>query len=142
MTDQNQLLRDALQELLDECEQGIATCPLTRAKARAALAHHPEPARVGVPEGWKLVPVEPTWDMKMAASSNYREPRDGHYTARMECATEAYRAMLTAAPQAPADVVRDVWAAAANWLRNNYQDHTNIASLCDAMREFGAKDAP
>lgn len=38
-----------------------------------------------------------------------------------------------------AGVVRDAWAAAANWLRNNYQDHPNIASLCDAMREFGAK---
>lgn len=71
-----------------------------------AITNPPDPARVGgVPEGWKLVPVEPTWDMKMAASSNYREPRDGHYTARMECAAEAYRAMLTAAPQAPADAL-------------------------------------
>ncbi len=50
---------------------------------------------------WKWVPVEPTWDMKMAASSNYREPRDGHYTARMECAADAYRAMLAAAPPSP-----------------------------------------
>ena len=49
--------------------------------------------------GWKLVPVEPTWDMQMAASSAYREPRDGHYTARMECAANAYRAMLAASPQ-------------------------------------------
>jgi hypothetical protein len=61
---------------------------------RAALASAPQ-----VPQGWKLVPVEPTWDMQMAASSNYREPRDGHYTARMECAADAYRAMLAAAPQ-------------------------------------------
>lgn len=53
----------------------------------------------GVPQGWKLVPVEPTWDMKIAASSNYREPRDGHYTARMECAADAYRAMLASSPQ-------------------------------------------
>ena len=31
------------------------------------------------------------------------------------------------------DRVRDGWAKASQWLRNNYQDHPNIASLCDAM---------
>lgn len=34
---------------------------------------------------------------------------------------------------------RKAWSDAANWLRNNYQDHQNIASLCDAMREEGSK---
>jgi len=62
----------------------------------------PQADRQRVPDGWQLVPVDPTWDMQMAASSNYREPRDGHYTARMDCAAEAYRAMLAAAPEAPA----------------------------------------
>lgn len=41
--------------------------------------------------------------------------------------------------QAAQAEVREAWASAANWLRNNYQDHPNIASLCDAMKEFGAK---
>ena len=31
------------------------------------------------------------------------------------------------------DQVCDGWAKASQWLRNNYQDHPNIASLCDAM---------
>jgi hypothetical protein len=31
------------------------------------------------------------------------------------------------------------WRDAAQWLRNNYQDHPNIASLCDAMVEYGSK---
>ena len=62
-----------------------------------------------VPQGWKLVPVEPTWDMKIAASTAYREARDGHYTARMEQAVDCYRAMLAAspAPLTDADGVRE-----------------------------------
>lgn len=35
--------------------------------------------------------------------------------------------------------VAAVWRDAANWIRNNYQDHPNIASLCDAMCEAGQK---
>lgn len=58
-----------------------------------------------VPQGWKLVPVEPTWDMKIAASTAYREARDGHYTARMEQAVDCYRAMLAASPAPAADGV-------------------------------------
>jgi hypothetical protein len=57
----------------------------------------PQPA----PAGRRLVPEEATWDMRIAGSTAYREPRDGHYTARMECADDAYRAMLAAAPQPP-----------------------------------------
>ena len=34
---------------------------------------------------------------------------------------------------APAAVAGPGWQAAADWLRNNYQDHPNIASLCDAL---------
>ena len=62
-----------------------------------------------VPQGWKLVPVEPTWDMKIAASTAYREARDGHYTERMEQAVDCYRAMLAAspAPLTDADGVRE-----------------------------------
>ncbi len=61
----------------------------------------PQPQTKQEPEGWKLVPVEPTWDMKIAASTSYREPRDGHYTARMGQAADCYRVMLAAAPQPP-----------------------------------------
>ena len=35
--------------------------------------------------------------------------------------------------EAPADVARDGWKNAAEWLRNNYQDYPNISSLCEAM---------
>ena len=51
----------------------------------------------GVPDGFALVPVEPTWEMQIAASTAYREARDGHYTARMEQAADCWRIMLAAA---------------------------------------------
>lgn len=57
----------------------------------------------GVPEGFVLVPVEPTWEMRIAASTAYREARDGHYTARMEQAADCWRIMLAAAQAKGAD---------------------------------------
>lgn len=58
------------------------------------------PPPQAVPAGFVLVPVEPTWDMKIAASTAYREARDGHYTARMEQAADCWAAMLASRPQA------------------------------------------
>jgi hypothetical protein len=34
------------------------------------------------------------------------------------------------------------WAGAAEWLRNHYQDHANIADLCDAMLAASPQEAP
>jgi hypothetical protein len=52
--------------------------------------------------GWRLVPVEPTFEMKLAASQSWKPARDGHYTARMEVGAEVWAAMLAATPpQAP-----------------------------------------
>lgn len=52
------------------------------------------PQPVAVPEGWKLVPVEPTQAMVLAIPfPNSVTPRFG---------VETYRAMLAAAPAAPA----------------------------------------
>jgi hypothetical protein len=53
-------------------------------------------------------------------------------------ATALYYAMTHGTPQgvaqaAPVAAVPEGWKAAANWLRNHYQDHANIAALCDAM---------
>lgn len=60
-----------------------------------------------VPDGWRLVPVKSTTDMRVA----YQRSRDDGFEA-------AYRAMLAAAPQPPADrehieaaIARDVGAA-------------------------------
>ena len=47
-------------------------------------------------------------------------------------------AVYTAAP-APVLTPAQSWREAAQWLRNNYQDHPNIASLCDAMTEYGSR---
>lgn len=71
-------------------------CPETQAEVRAARA-----ALSGsgsgwpVPDGWKLVPVEPTWQMQIAG-------RDAvvHEMGMVEVAV-AYRAMIAASPAAP-----------------------------------------
>lgn len=92
------------------------------------------------PETHKLVPVEPTPEMRAAALSQFTLPR-------------IWDAMLAAAPQqeereecdCPAEKMPfgrccksqaslgQAWHGAAQWLRNNYQDHRNITSLCEAM---------
>lgn len=64
----------------------------------------PAPA---VPEGWRLVPVEPTPKMKKAM----RDAADGAYLSKMDgiegdssnWALQSYRAMLNAAPQPTGD---------------------------------------
>jgi hypothetical protein len=43
-------------------------------------------------------------------------------------------------PPAPVPLTQ-AWRDSAQWLRNNYQDHPNIASLCEAMVEYGSKQA-
>ena len=65
-------------------------------------------------------------------------PLDGHVYSKAQ-ADEIRWACFEAGVQAAPAPALDAWAEAANWLRNNYQYHPNIASLCDAIREFGAK---
>jgi hypothetical protein len=63
------------------------------AREAAVLAKLAQQAdRQRVPEGWKLVPVEPTWEMLEAALDCAAKPSH----------REAYAAMLAAAPEAPA----------------------------------------
>lgn len=47
-----------------------------------------------------------------------------------------------ASPVAPQPAVPQGWEPAIEWLRNNYQDHPNIADLCEAMRAAAVQDAP
>ncbi len=60
-------------------------------------------AQQGVPEGWRVVPVEPTdemvWAGKLALSAANSAMRKGERRAPV---TEAWQAMLAAAPQPPA----------------------------------------
>lgn len=95
--------RQAWAALTEACQRVANTdsssaADLTRAIDRFSdvLMGDTRPAP-GVPEGFALVPVEPTWEMRIAASTAYREARDGHYTARMEQAANCWRLMLAAA---------------------------------------------
>jgi hypothetical protein len=51
-----------------------------------------------IPSGWKLVPIEPTDEMKEKGWEAYR---DSNKPAPYNMLTDAYKAMLTASPTAP-----------------------------------------
>lgn len=75
--------------------------------AYALLALAPAaPMSVQVPSGWKLVPVEPTFEMAAACLSivdlEQGDPEDHRYDDGRGTAASIYRAMLAAAPQPPA----------------------------------------
>ena len=63
-----------------------------------------EPIRYEVPEGWQLVPVEPTREMMASAMSAVTQPQDLLYSQsgwgmNEMAARTRYRAMLAAAPR-------------------------------------------
>lgn len=67
-----------------------------------ALAIRPQPSQAqqpagGVPEGWKMVPVEPTPEMMRAAEHHHELP-----TSSEDHRASIFRAMLAAAPTPPA----------------------------------------
>jgi len=78
-------------------EEGITVAVFNEAEVPVGtkLYDHPQPAAPRVPEGWVLVPLDPTPEMMRAAQDNpeYRVSGDGAY--------RTYRAMLNAAPPAP-----------------------------------------
>ena len=60
------------------------------------------PASADVPDGWKLVPVEPTYDIEQAGCQAYMDA-DGPGTLWMHTSSmgHAYKAMIDAAPCTP-----------------------------------------
>lgn len=86
MTDLMKQLVGALEELLHECGQGIATSPHARIEARAALTA----AKAG---GWVAVPVEPTDEMLAAG----KKQAHSNNSVGAKC-LRIYRAMLAARP--------------------------------------------
>lgn len=88
-------IREALNTFLDlgiDEDKAAETWPEIASalkNARAALAQQPAP--VAVPDGWRLVPAEPTMNM-LECIMGWRESGNA----------SAYRAMLAAAPAAPA----------------------------------------
>jgi hypothetical protein len=97
--------------------------------ARKAVATHP--SKPAVPEGFALVPLYPNAEMVRVMAEEEWAWED--LLAAAEAITEQQYNDITTHPSKPA--VRDVrgWNDAVKWLRNNYQDHANVASLCDAM---------
>lgn len=111
--------------------------PLAWEAARAALASAAAPAQ-GVPEGWKLVPVEPTEFMEGAGAGAVSESfMHGKNVAKM--AVEAYRAMLAATPPSPAQAAgwRDIESAPRDGKRPLRRGGNGVCARtsCECERE-------
>ena len=82
-----------------EPEKGPLLAEFLAEAKKAGITHLAAPAQAAaVPEGWKLVPVEPTKAMRRAGG-DYFTKTEGHWS---QVAGGAYRAMLAAAPAQPA----------------------------------------
>lgn len=83
---------------------------LTAAKDRirwlSRLAGVNQQAGSGVPEGWRLVPIEPTEEMAKAARNPNGETMDGYPNPATYA--ERYKAMLAAAPLPPSPAAKAV----------------------------------
>lgn len=80
------------------------------------------PVPAAVPEGWKLVPVEATEAME-SAGADALDDKDADTSLRADAAN-TYRAMLSAAPAAPAvtaDVATD--AERYRWLKGQHENN-------------------
>ncbi|MFV3026500.1 hypothetical protein ACNI4H_18225 [Klebsiella aerogenes] len=103
-------VKDAMRESYDACRAAMLQ-PLHTIKAASALGALPKTGEVlhtnspVIPDGWKLVPVEPNGDMLAAAQDAYGET-DG------DIASTLRAAMLAAAQPAPTIQVTDAMAYA------------------------------
>jgi hypothetical protein len=123
-SDWNRRIRDSVDSLL--AQAGMAEdCSV---RHQLACMNFDAPAQPTVPQGWKLVPIEPTEEMALAAE---KATWIGTPNAKF-----AYRAMLSAAPTAPAhqpltdEQIRDlVKECGLDWHRGFYPlfdgDETN-----------------
>lgn len=102
---------------------------------RAMEIVSPPAQAVAVPEGWKLVPVEPTGEMLYEAG-RYLTMFESHYRA-------TYAAMLAAAPEPPAtrseaEIRNEGIEAAAKWhdgLAEHFENpHHNGSMIASAQR--------
>ena len=97
------------------CQRCEGSGRLVRTKTYDTLSSHgigevkpPDAFQPAVADGWKMTPVEPTYEMAEAAkdiawperrTDGTRHPSDVH-----DAALDCYRAMLTAAPHADGEV--------------------------------------
>lgn len=98
---------------------------LAEALEPGTLLYLEQPASAGVPEGWKLVLVEPTEEMKDAADHAW-QAYDDHGSSR-DSAVAAYRSMVAAAPVPPVATVQDEREAFEDWYCREYWDFKESA---------------
>ena len=91
---------------------------------------HPAPPSVAVPEGWRLVPVEPTTEMlaegAIALFAQSREPLSSAYRSMLAAAPRC--PMLTAAPSGDAKREAEIKAEALESMANKIERECPIPS--------------
>lgn len=78
----------------NKCEYPNCRCPFDMGPDNLCLIGKPNPdtrSRAPVPKGWKLVPIEPTTEMRDAAQAAFEQ-------GMMITYQQMYRAMINAAP--------------------------------------------
>lgn len=90
-------------------------------------AKHNSAIRGGVPDGWKLVPVEPTDEMEAAAENDYEQRGETFPDWKAK-----YRAMLAAAPASPVSTVEQGDA-------QNERSATNGMTLGERIAHVGGR---
>lgn len=95
--------RHAAENLGLEGLASLSDCADELAAALSGVAVQPQAQAVqAVPDGWQLVPVEPTVEMTRAAAPWLKNIQLMRPTDRTNAINDACRAMLEAAPQPPA----------------------------------------
>lgn len=123
---------DAIRRVRNWLHMTTDVVPTIRAElmnAREQIAALAAPR--AVPES--LAPTQPSDEAEADAFDQLCREHDIYATAAARQCEVFWRAgaqfaLATPAPTQPSD-----WSSAAEWIRNNYQDHPNIASLCEAM---------
>src|SRR5688500_13957372 len=92
--------------------------PLSYGHGSVEKIHRGRGKQVNIPEGWKLVPVEPTGEMRVAAEHEIDRAAIHNYGGAPSY-EDIWNWMLAAAPTPPAQEVEPVGYVSKNYIERN-----------------------
>ena len=136
----NKRIRDSVDSLL--AHAGYAED--SSARHQLACMNFDAPARLAVPQGWKLVPIEPTAEMKTAGINVevYQDspPEIGSLT--WHEVKEIFTAMLSAAPTAPAQQPLTIERIKSMDYRGTLDEHIRAVRMTEAAHGIKGASLP
>lgn len=100
----------------DKCQYPSCRCPFDMGPDNLCLIGKPNTDTTAVPKGWKLVPTEPTAEMRDAAQSRFEQ-------GMMVTYQQMYRAMINASP------------TPTQWLGVDYSQSFILRRQAEAVKE-------